>query len=120
MAQAGAGTAIVPYRNRAFLGVVTDEDGYQQPRRPQPKGVSFGELPVTHREASQRLRKAGKFAPLIDSDDDDDDDTSFPQLDSAVPASSVPASSSAPSPPKLVSQKKIDRREAHNFKRAIE
>ena len=29
MAQSGPGTAIVPYRNRAFLGVVTDEEGYQ-------------------------------------------------------------------------------------------
>lgn len=95
MAQPCADTAIVPYRNRIFLGVVTDEEGYQQPRRPQPKGVTFGELPVTHREASQRLRKASKFAPLIDYDDDDDYDTLYPHIDSAVPASPVPASSSS-------------------------
>ena len=144
MAQAGAAnsdTAIVPYRNRAFLGMVTDEEGYQQPRRPMPRGVTFGDFPVTHREASQRLRKAGKFAPLID--DDDDYDMEFPQLDSAISASSTvelnssenkadpvelnssenkadPMSSSTAPPLKPVSRKKIDKRKDHDFRKAIE
>ena len=82
MAQSGTGTAIVPYRNRTFLEVVTDEEGNQQPRRPRPKGVTFGELLVTHREASQRLRKTSKFAPLIDYDDDDEYDMLYPPLSS--------------------------------------
>ena len=69
-AQAGSSIAIVPYKIRTFLGVVTDDEGFQQPRRPRPPGVTFGELPVTHREATQKLRKAGKFAALIDDDED--------------------------------------------------
>ena len=57
IAKSGASTAIVPYRNRTFLWLVTVEEGYQQLRRPKPKGVTFGELPVPHRQATQRLRK---------------------------------------------------------------
>ena len=78
MIQSEASMAIVPYRNRTFLGVVTEEKGHQQTRRPKPKGVTFGELPITHREATQRLRKTSKFAPLIDDDDDDKYDMSYP------------------------------------------
>ena len=129
MAQLGAGTAIYPYRNRTFLGVVTDKDGYQQPRRPRPKGVAFGELPITHREASQRLRKTSKFTPLIDYDDDDDYDVSYPQLTSLhtsagssydISISATPASQPSSSVPNPISRKKKEKRYAHDFKKAIE
>ena len=85
MTQSGASIAIVSYRNRTSLEVLTDEEGYQQPRRPKPKGVTFGELPVTHREATQRLRKTSQFAPLIDYDDDDDDDDDDDEYDMSYP-----------------------------------
>ena len=95
MTQSGASMAIVPYRNRTFLGVVTDEEGYQQPRRPKPKGVTFGELPVTHREADQRSRKTSNVAPLIDHDDDDEYDMSYPPLSSSSAHDASTSSSSS-------------------------
>jgi hypothetical protein len=127
MAQSGAGTAIVPYRNRTFLGVVTDEEGFQQPRRPRPKGVVLGELPVTHREASQRLRRASNYAPLIDDDDDDDYDMSYPPLtslhesaSSSSAASSTLSSACSSGPLRKLSQKKKEKRDDHEFKQAIQ
>ena len=70
LAQAGPGTALVPFRNRTYLGVVTDDEGFQQPRRPEPRGVIFDELPVTHQEATQKPRRNSKFAVLIDDEED--------------------------------------------------
>ena len=68
LAQASPGTAIVPYGSRTFLGVVTDDEGFQEPRRPKPRGVAFAELPVTHRQATRKLRKASRFAAFIADD----------------------------------------------------
>ena len=73
MAQPAPSTAIVLYRNRTFLGAITDDEGFQQPRRPRPRQVTFGELSVTRREATQKLRKASKFAALIDDEEDAND-----------------------------------------------
>ena len=69
MAQQAPGTAIVPYRNATFLGVIIDNEGFQQPRRPRPRQETFDELPVAHREATQKLRNS-KFAALIDDEED--------------------------------------------------
>ena len=68
LAQAGPGTAIVPYGNRIYIEVVSDIAGFQEPRRPKPRGVTFAELPVIHREATQKLRKASRFAAFIEDD----------------------------------------------------
>ena len=71
--QASPCTTIVPYGNCTSLGVLHDGKGFQQPRRSRPQGATFGDLPVTHQEATQKLRKASKFAALIDDDEDADE-----------------------------------------------
>ena len=71
-----------------------DEEGYQQPRRPRPKGVTFDELPITHRETIHRLRKTSKFAPLIDYDNDEYD-MSYPPISSSSAYDASAASSSS-------------------------
>ena len=91
--------------------------------------MAFGELPVTHREASQRLRRSSKFAPLLDDDDDDDYDVSYPPLTSShlsagsssdISISTMPASRLSSSALKPISQKKKEKRYAHDFKKAIQ
>ena len=37
LAQSSPGTFIVPYGNCIFLGVVTDDEGFQEARRPKPR-----------------------------------------------------------------------------------
>ena len=106
--------------------------------------MTFGELPVTLREFTQRLRKTSEFAPPIDYDDDEYD-MSYPPLSSssAYDASASSSSSSRgvlvshASPlseslptgtkliqcgnrlPKKLSPKKEEKRYTHDFKKAI-
>ena len=53
-----------------MLGVITNDEGFQHLRRPCPRQVTFGELPVTHWEATQKFRKASKFVLLVDDVED--------------------------------------------------
>ena len=66
-------------QRQAHLGVIMDEDGYQQVG---PRGIRFDEIPIRVRGASQREQRANRFAAFAETDDETTSTTTTTTTDS--------------------------------------